>query len=201
MSHVAVAARAQISGVVTDGNTSDLLYLPASRGPYRAQLQVTAGTGHKVVEFLDNKDVLNPTGQMTGDPDLTFADAGPDTITRSAGSWIDDGFVAGMSIEINRKNANGPGDLLNHRAAFTIAAGGVTATVLTLEGADAVVAETDASGYVVNGDGPRPGPNATAHDWAAGAGGDQEGVLRDQAVAFRVVASGGDVTYTITGIR
>lgn len=65
--------------------------------------------------------------RMTGNPNLTFAEVGPtgDTITRSAGSWITDGFVAGMVITIAGSASN------NMTTAAAIAT--VTATVITLD--------------------------------------------------------------------
>lgn len=46
--------------------------------------------------------------EMTGNPDLTFAevDATGDTITRSAGSWLDDGFLEGMTIMVSGSTSN-----------------------------------------------------------------------------------------------
>lgn len=84
--------------------------------------------------------------EMAGYPDLTFATAG--TITRSAGSWVDDGFVVGMTIHITGSALNdiagtvsavsasvltlGPTDLDNEGPVSncTVSAGGVTHTTL-----------------------------------------------------------------------
>lgn len=84
--------------------------------------------------------------RVQGQPDLTFADAGPDTITRSAGSWLDDGFRAGQRIRIARTADNDATDLLVATVSdlvLTMDAG----VSLTAEGpvADAVV-ETRAYG-------------------------------------------------------
>lgn len=80
------------------------------------------------------------TAAMTGDPDLTFADADPDTITRAAGSWITDGFEAGMLITVDSASNDGT---------FTIAS--LTATVITLIGSDTLVAEGPTGGHTVTG--------------------------------------------------
>lgn len=61
---------------------------------------------------------------LTGAPTLTFA-TGPDTITRSTGNFITDGFFAGQKIGIR--------DTASNDGTYTIAAGGVAATVLTLD--------------------------------------------------------------------
>ena len=66
---------------------------------------------------------------LTGNPTLTFRNNPdtatlqvPDTITRSAGSWIDDGFMAGQQIQVSGSSRNDK--------TFTIAS--VTDTVITL---------------------------------------------------------------------
>ena len=70
-------------------------------------------------------------GRWDGTGDLTFADAGPDTITRASGSWVDDGFMPGDVI-VSTGSADNNGT-------FTI--DDMTATVLTLVAADVLVAE------------------------------------------------------------
>ncbi|MBA3030402.1 MAG: DUF4347 domain-containing protein, partial [Desulfobacteraceae bacterium] len=52
-------------------------------------------------------DRLAP-GQLNGPSQLTFTDAGDngDTITRSSGSWVEDGFAIGDAITISGSNAN-----------------------------------------------------------------------------------------------
>ncbi|MBU4319151.1 MAG: DUF4347 domain-containing protein, partial [Proteobacteria bacterium] len=59
-----------------------------------------AGSGIRV-------DRLAP-GQLNGPAQLTFTDAGDngDTITRSSGSWVEDGFAIGDAITISGSNAN-----------------------------------------------------------------------------------------------
>jgi len=67
------------------------------------------------------------------DISVSFVDSNPDTITRSAGSFITDGFTAGDALVIT-------GTVSNNNT-YTIASGGVAATTLTLIGGDAVTVE------------------------------------------------------------
>jgi hypothetical protein len=62
--------------------------------------------------------------RMTGNPNLTFAEVGGtgDTITRSSGSWIDDGFAPGMTFAVTGSVSNNVTGVL----------AAVSATVLTL---------------------------------------------------------------------
>lgn len=76
--------------------------------------------------------------RVQGQPDLTFAAAGR-TITRSAGSWLDDGFRPGQRIRAARSTSNDGEYLLD----------AVSATVLTLDAGDSLVDEGPASGVVV----------------------------------------------------
>lgn len=82
------------------------------------------------------------TVRMTGAPSVTFAEVGVtgDTITRSAGSFVSDGFVSGMIATISGSTGNDA----------TLAAGLVTvaATVLTL-GADDLLDEGPSAGVTI----------------------------------------------------
>lgn len=80
---------------------------------------------------------------MTGTPTLTFAEVGGtgDTITRSAGSWITDGYAIGDLITVT-------GSVSNNIVDAPIA--GVSATVITLGTTD-LVAEGPLSGASVLG--------------------------------------------------
>ncbi len=82
--------------------------------------------------------------EMSGTPTLTFANVGAtgDTITRSTGSWVDDGFAIGMSIRVT-------GSVSNNVTA-TIAT--VAATILTL-GATALTDEGPVSDCTVTAGG------------------------------------------------
>ena len=81
--------------------------------------------------------------RMTGTPTVTFAEVGAtgDTITRSAGSFISDGFVAGMAIDVS-------GTASNNFTKAKITA--VSALVLTLDTQD-LVAEGPVSSVTIVG--------------------------------------------------
>ncbi len=81
--------------------------------------------------------------RMTGAPTLTFAEVGAtgDTITRSAGSWITDGFAVGDLIAVTGA-VNGA----NNETAARIAA--LSDTVITLD-TDDLVAEVATAGCTV----------------------------------------------------
>jgi hypothetical protein len=82
------------------------------------------------------------TARMTGAPTLTFAEVGAtgDTITRSAGSWITDGFVVGDWIIVAGSASN--------NVAGVIAS--LSATVITLDTTD-LVAEGPVADCTVTG--------------------------------------------------
>lgn len=82
------------------------------------------------------------TYRMTGTPTITFAEVGEagDTITRSAGSFIADGFQAGDLINVTGSTGNN----------ITAVLANVAASVLTL-GADDLVAEGPVSGVTIVG--------------------------------------------------
>jgi hypothetical protein len=84
---------------------------------------------------VDNSTAELPLGgpSLTGNPNLTFADADPDTITRAAGSFVTDGFTAGDSIVVSGTVSND--------GTYTIDTGGVAASVLTLIATDTLSAE------------------------------------------------------------
>lgn len=79
--------------------------------------------------------------EMTGSPTLTWAASGK-TVTRSAGSWVTDGFKVGMAATIT--GASDPGNNVSGEAITA-----VTATVLTFGGAtftdEATVADCTAT--------------------------------------------------------
>lgn len=81
-------------------------------------------------EFTD-KLIMN-VGAVTGSPDFTFdEDGNPDTITRSAGSWLTDGFRAHEQITVTGSTSN--------NGTYTMRS--VTATVITLDTTDALTDE------------------------------------------------------------
>lgn len=83
------------------------------------------------------------TVRMSGTPTVTFAEVGAtgDTITRSTGSFISDGFVAGQAVTVALSASN------NFANAKITA---VSATVLTLDTQD-LVAEGPVSGVSITG--------------------------------------------------
>lgn len=100
----------------------------------------TGGTRSGIAQWVD-RGVLAVTydkagvgNLVQGAKTLVFADVDPDTITRSGGSFVTDGFTEGMIIDIVGSTDN--------NGSFQIALGGVAATVLTLVAADALVAES-----------------------------------------------------------
>ncbi len=82
---------------------------------------------------------------MAGSPALTFANNGAtgDTITRDAGSWIDDGFTVGMPVRV-------AGSVSNNVTTDALVT--VTALVLTL-GSTALTDEGPVSGCTVSAGG------------------------------------------------
>ena len=84
---------------------------------------------------------VSVTAKVNGSPLLTFADANPDTITRSAGSWIDDGFRPGMRITVS-DTADARND-----ASYRITS--VAETVLTLSSSSILVDEGPSAGAVI----------------------------------------------------
>jgi hypothetical protein len=91
----------------------------------------------KVLSFMSKVVV-----RMTGSPSLTFAEVGAtgDTVTRSTGSFVNDGFVAGDYITV-------AGSVSNNVSGKITA---VTALVLTLDTAD-LVAEGPVAGCSIIG--------------------------------------------------
>lgn len=75
-------------------------------------------------------EMSHVTARMTGGPTVTFAEVGAtgDTITRSAGSFISDGFAAGDTIRVTNSVGN---DVSGVPA-------GIAATVITLDTTDLV---------------------------------------------------------------
>ena len=94
-------------------------------------------------------------------PDLTFADTGGnDTITRSQGSWVDDGFLVGQTILIDATTSND--------GTYTIDSVDVDQfgqlAVLTLSSADLLANETASGASVVSLDNDSPVTTAQALD-------------------------------------
>lgn len=101
-------------------------------------LVLTLDTTDLVAEGPISSNVVS----ITSEPTITFAEVGAtgDTITRSRGSWLDDGFRAGDLITVSGTASN------NFANALVT---GVTASVLTLDTQDLVAEEIGADDIVV----------------------------------------------------
>lgn len=104
-----------ITTAVNDYETTDERYVQA-----KASLR----------DRLPQASISQVQVRMSGNPSLTFAEVGAtdDTITRSAGSWIDDGFVVGDMVTV-------AGSVSNNVTGKIKA---LTATVLTFDTTDLV---------------------------------------------------------------
>ena len=85
--------------------------------------------------FLQYKSTT-ATQVVASSDNLTFADADPDTITRATGSFVTDGYTAGMAITVAGTTSND--------GTYIVAT--VSATVLTLIAEEALTAEGPLSG-------------------------------------------------------
>lgn len=105
----AVGDAIQVSGTVSNNITAVIAGLTAT--------VITLGSEDLVAEVVTGASVL-------ASPAITFAEVGAsaDTITRSSGSWIADGFKVGQTIEIAGTASNN----------ITAVIAGVSATVITL---------------------------------------------------------------------
>lgn len=127
---------------VTDGfTTGDVITVSGTSSNNFSNAVVTGVTA--TVLTLDTQDLVaevTSAASVTASPKLTFAEVGAtgDTITRASGSFISDGFTAGMSIDVD-------GTASNDFTGATIT--DVSATVLTLDTQD-LTAEVIASGSV-----------------------------------------------------
>lgn len=113
---------------VTDGfQVGDCITVAGSLSNNFTDAKITGVSA--TVLTLDTQDLVAEvtTSGVTviGSTSLTFAEVGStlDTITRVAGSWVDDGFAAGMTVSID-------GTASNDGTTAVISA--VTATVMTL---------------------------------------------------------------------
>lgn len=91
------------------GNTWELLGNPGMAGlSISAIVAQRIGVEDVVIVGAEGKTVLERGGvSMSGTPDLTFTDTAPsDTIRRSAGNWITDGFAAGQVIRVTGDSPN-----------------------------------------------------------------------------------------------
>jgi hypothetical protein len=121
---------------VTDGfTTGDVITVSGTTSNNFANAVVTGVTA--TVLTLDTQDLVaevTTAASVSASPKLVFAEVGAtaDTITRSSGSWLDDGFAVGDTINVS-------GTASNNFTGGVI--GALSATVLTLTTQD-LVAET-----------------------------------------------------------
>ncbi len=124
-------------------------YVATSIGAYETAGKRFALARAQVSDRTPLAEMSRVTARMTGTPTITFAEvgSGSDTITRSAGSFITDGFSVGDIITVS--GAVATTGYNNVTAAVT----GVAATVLTLGGAaaDDLINEGPISGVSIVG--------------------------------------------------
>lgn len=105
------------------------------RGSVSNNVQGKLATGAAALLTFDTTDLINEgpitTADISAEATLTFAEVGStgDTITRSSGSWLEDGFASGDYITITGTASNN----LTSVKATTVAA-----TVITLDTGDLV---------------------------------------------------------------
>ena len=87
------------------------------------------------------------SAETSSDDTLSFNNANPDTITRSTGSFVTDGYSAGMTVTVLGSASND--------GTYTVAAGGVAATTLTLENTDSLTAESSVGNATASASGSR----------------------------------------------
>lgn len=107
----------------------------------RAHIDTLYEGGFRPIVFFASRD-WRPDAVMSGAPTLAFANANPDTITRNTGSFVDDGFAAGMSVTVAGSTGN--------NGTYTIAS--LTATVITLVTGDSLTVEAAAAGRTLTGE-------------------------------------------------
>jgi len=132
----------KITGQIIDSyDETNVIVIDAKEAIIKA---ISAATGDDgLIKVLKVGEDVGEDVSMTGTPNLNFVDSNPDTIVRTTGSWIDDGFIDDMTLTITSSTSN--------NTTYTIDTGGVTATTLTLVGTDTIVVETGTSGVSVVG--------------------------------------------------
>src|SRR2546427_12020741 len=94
-----------------------------------------------LVSTLGSNRLEKASSKMSDSPQLVFDDANPDTITRSTGSWVTDGFEPGQTIFVSGTVRNGS---KANPGVFAIKT--VSPTVLTVSETDVFADETVFSG-------------------------------------------------------
>ena len=127
--------------IIDSYDETNVIVIDAKEAIIKAISQVSGDDG--LIKVLKVGDDVGDDVSMTGTPNLNFVDSNPDTIVRTTGSWIDDGYIDEMTLTITGSTSN--------NTTYTIAANGVTATTLTLISGDAIVVETGTGGVSVIG--------------------------------------------------
>jgi hypothetical protein len=131
---------------------------------------------------------------LTGSPLLSFLEVGAtgDTITRSAGSWIDDGWTPGDAITITGA-VNGANNCVNGIVT------GVSATVITLGTTD-LVTEANVAGCTALGSLPMPGYSATGFNGFPGMTfSGTQGIISTEAAVLAALQGGTSFYLAIAG--
>lgn len=121
--------------------------------------QLTASDAFTVLGMNGVRARLKTDGVSYYDdyPTVTFSTGGTDTITRSAGSFVTDGFTEGSTITITGSTSN--------NTTYTISTGGVAAGALTVD--ETVTSETGSSNVIITQTGARMGGTKVYADIAA----------------------------------
>jgi hypothetical protein len=118
--------------LLTDTEAAALL---AQVDAYRTSNDRFVGVRASVYDREPLAALSSTTVRMTGAPTLTWVDGGgsADTIVRSAGSWITDGFYAGCTVTVTGSNSNNESNAVVSLDATTLAlaTGSVVAEVAT----------------------------------------------------------------------
>ncbi len=131
-----IAEGDQLTSLKNVEQISDVIQAEFGASPATPPSATMNPGGGMLLTFADTGAVLN------GNPQLTFDD-GPKTVTRSAGSWLTDGFRANQRIKVTGTT--------NNNATFTIAS--LNASTLTLSVSDTVADEVR-SNVQITGSGP-----------------------------------------------
>jgi hypothetical protein len=107
-----------------------------------------SAVGH--ISVLKIGDDIGSAVTVTGSPNITFSDTNPDTIVRDTGSWVSDGYIDQMTLDITGSTSN------NGTGIYTIQS--VTATTITLIAGDTVVAEGPSAGVSITGNPSKNNP-------------------------------------------
>ena len=127
--------------IIDSYDDNNVIVIDAKEAVIKAISEVTGDSG--LIKVLKVGEDVGADVSMTGTPNLNFVDSNPDTIVRTTGSWIDDGFIDDMTLTITSSTSN--------NTTYTIDTNGVTATTLTLIATDTIVVETGTGGVSVVG--------------------------------------------------